>query len=120
MTNRQKIGSVIKRHRKKSKLSFRKLGELSGIKWSTIHSLEIGRGDLGAAQLASLTKVFGSDFANEVLDIAKAVTEERPAHNHSFTERSRWSTHKICTHCGLSDVYASGTGAICSSKVVHR
>lgn len=66
MNNRQKIGSVLRRHRKKSKLSFRKLGELSGIYYGTLRSLEIGRGKLDASQLALLTQVLGLEFAHEV------------------------------------------------------
>lgn len=69
MTNRQKIGSVIRRHRKLAKLSFRALGRSTGIYYGTLRSLEIGRGKLDATQLALLTQVLGAQFAQEVFRV---------------------------------------------------
>jgi transcriptional regulator with XRE-family HTH domain len=69
VNNRQKIGSVLRRLRKKSKLTFRELASQSGIKSTTLYYIETGRGRLDASQLVLLTQVLGPEFSKEITRI---------------------------------------------------
>ena len=76
---RSQVGAVLRRYREAKELSLRELGQRTGIPWRTIGSLETGRCRMGVAQLAALTPVLGSEFANKVLSLTAPKKRERKA-----------------------------------------
>ena len=65
--HRTKVGAILRRYREQAKLSYRQLGRSARINFATLHSLEIGRGQLKTEQLAALGMVYGKEFTAEIL-----------------------------------------------------